>query len=495
MIRKAMGLILVGCVLLGLFSCRNNEDPAPSDETSAPTTTGSDMPPSATPEDDPYLPTLEEGLDFQNSEIRILQRQEYENEMYAADYNFETVNDAIYSRNKAVEDLLKVNLKYSAVTGSNTSYESAGGMRDALINSLSAGPNDCYHIISNYAAKGVILLTQGCYMDFSGLKHLDLSRGWWDSSYIEASSYQDKIYSLVGAANTLATERLHVCFINFDLAAATFPDADFYQQVFDEEWNYERLLETIEQVGDAEANGGTYGLALGYNSTSADGFLIALGVNIVEKNAQGVPTVVMASERNDTIVEALKTLYNDNPATISDYDTSKTGSTYGGRKAFEEGKSLFYMSIFSYAKTRLANVGFKYGIMPMPMWEDEGYRTTPQNEYSCFSIMRNLPEDMYEAVGATLEALAYESYEYVYPALFEEAYQYRYSGDNPRAAQMYDLLVESRVYDFGYIYSNAINRPVFVFRDYIVQNQSGLADKIAARNLDKYLSEFLAFYN
>ena len=136
------------------------------------------------------------------------------------------------------------------------------------------------------------------------------------------------------------------------------------------------MLETIAKVGDSESNGGNYGMALGYNSTSADGLLVALGVRIIEKNAQKIPTLAMSSDHNYKVCDALKELYHNNPAGISDYS-----SGYGGRKAFEEGKSMFYINVFSYAKTRLVNSSFKYGIMPLPMWEEgDGYRTTPQNE-------------------------------------------------------------------------------------------------------------------
>lgn len=492
MLKKIASLFLLFGMAFSLFACAGTKQPTDSTTESAtePTTTAP-----SDPADDPYHSTLPEQMDFDDVTIRILQRKEYENEMYALKDDTDSISQALWSRNCAVEEQLKVKLKYISVTGSNQTYEQDGGMQAALINNMSAGPDDCYHIVSNYAAKGVILLTQGVYSDFSALSYLDTSRGWWDDSYIDASSYGEKIYSLVGAANTLATERLHVCFINQNMAAQYYPDTNFYQTVFDGEWTYQKLLETISAVGDYETNGNKWGLGLGYNSTSADGFLIALGVSIVEKNAQGVPTLVMAEAKNETICTALKNLYNDNEAAISDY-ISFNGAKYTGRTAFVEGNALFYVDVFSCARNRLRDVSFKYGIMPLPMWEEgDGYRTTPQNEYSCFSIMKSLPQDKYEVVGAVLESLAYNSYEIVHPALFERAYQYQYSGDNPEAVRMYNLLVDSRVYDFGYIYSNAIGRPVFVFRDYVVQNQSGLADKIAGKNISPKLSEFLAYFD
>lgn len=494
MLQKLASLFLLFGVLATLVACGGTQQTTDTDAKTETSEPGGTSGPVTDPTSDPFYSTLPSDLNFDDVEIRILQRKEYESEMKATEDDPDTIAQAIWGRNSAVEEQLGVRLKYLSETGSNKTYETDTGMQAALVKNMSAGPEDCYHLISNYAAKGVILLTQGVYSDFSVLPYLDTSRGWWDSSYIEASSYGDKVYSLVGTANTLATERLHVCFINFNVAASVFPDRDFYQTVFDEKWTFNEMLTTISQVGEAESNGGTWGIGLGYNSTSADGFLIALGVKIVEKNAQGVPTLVMSDAKNDTICTALKQLYNGNGSAANDW-ASINGTKYTGRTAFTEGKALFYVDVFSYARNRLRDAGFQYGIMPLPMWEEgDGYRTTPQNEYSCFSLMSSLPREMYEAVGAVTESLAYNSYETVHPVLFERAYQYQYSGDNPAAVRMYNLLVSSRVYDFGYIYSNAIGKPVFVFRDYVVQGNTGLADKIAAGNFAPKLSEFLSFY-
>lgn len=491
MLQKLATLFLLLCVLATSVACSGKR---PSTETETKPETAQPTGTAESSTNDPYSPTLPSNLNFDNAEIRILQRKEYESEMNATEDDPDSIAQAVWSRNNAVEQQLGVRLKYLSVTGNNKTYETDSGMQAALVANRSAGPNDCYHLVSNYAAKGVILLTQGIYSDFSSLSYLDTTRGWWDSSYIDASSYGNKIYSLVGAANTLATERLHVCFINFGVAENYFPDKDFYETVFDEKWTYQELLTTISEVGAAGTNGGTWGIGLGYNSTSADGFLIALGVKIVEKNAQGVPTLVMSEEKNDTICTALQALYNSNQSAANDW-ASIDGKQYTGKTAFKDGKALFYVDTFSYARNYLRDATFRYGIMPLPMWEEgDGYRTTPQNEYSCFSIMSSLPQNMYEAVGAVTESLAYNSYVIVHPALFERAYMLQYSGTNSAAERMYNLLVSSRVYDFGYIYSNAIGKPVFVFRDYVVQGKSGLANTIAGKNFGPKLSEFLAYF-
>ena len=55
-------------------------------------------------------------------------------------------------------------------------------------------------------------------------------------------------------------------------------------------------------------------------------------------------------------------------------------------------------------------------------------------------------------VGATLELMAAESYKQVTPVFYEVMLKSKFS-DDPRDADMYDLILQSFVYTFGFIYS------------------------------------------
>ena len=56
-----------------------------------------------------------------------------------------------------------------------------------------------------------------------------------------------------------------------------------------------------------------------------------------------------------------------------------------------------------------------------------------------------------EFVGTCIESLSAESYKQVVPTLYEIALKTRYLRDN-ESKEVLDLLIDGRVYDFGYIY-------------------------------------------
>ena len=62
-------------------------------------------------------------------------------------------------------------------------------------------------------------------------------------------------------------------------------------------------------------------------------------------------------------------------------------------------------------------------------------------------------QDMIEIEGTVVEALSAESYKQVTPTLYEIALKTRYLRDN-ESKEVLDLLIDGRVYDFGYIYDN-----------------------------------------
>ncbi|MBQ9085608.1 MAG: extracellular solute-binding protein [Clostridia bacterium] len=378
MAKRILALLMVMLMLVGMMACNKEEEETPTgseSDVAGEAQTGD-------PSQDPYLLTLDSSLNFNGEEITILQRKAKQDEMYAEELVGDIISDAIYTRNKAVEGKLGVRFKFQTADGTNTTYEAANGMAADLMNSLQAGIDGGYDLVSNYTAKAVALITKGAYLDFKDIPHVDMTRGWWDQDFITTSTYKDKVYSLVGAANITTTEGMYVMFVNFDLAEDTLGEQDFYQQVFDGEWTYEEMMQCLSSMGDGSSTG-VYAMGLGNSSASVDGFLQSLNVKIVEKTPQGVPTVVMQDELNSTILDSLKELYHRNKSVI--YDGT---SSFGGQKAFQEGRAMFYVERMSFAKTYLQDATFKYGILALPKWdEDSDYRVATHNEHSCFNVM------------------------------------------------------------------------------------------------------------
>ena len=96
-----------------------------------------------------------------------------------------------------------------------------------------------------------------------------------------------------------------------------------------------------------------------------------------------------------------------------------------------------------------------YGILPLPMLDEDqegGYATAVNNTSSLITILSSLPSERKELVGATLELLAAESYKQVTPTYFEVAVKTKYA-EAPEDAKMYDMILNSVRFSFGYCYS------------------------------------------
>jgi hypothetical protein len=93
-----------------------------------------------------------------------------------------------------------------------------------------------------------------------------------------------------------------------------------------------------------------------------------------------------------------------------------------------------------------------YGVLPLPKFDEEqdDYYTTFDNTSSLIVVLSTCTAT--EKVGATLELMAAEAYKQVTPAYFEICLQGKYS-DEPADAEMYDRIIKSFVYSFGFCYS------------------------------------------
>ncbi len=93
-----------------------------------------------------------------------------------------------------------------------------------------------------------------------------------------------------------------------------------------------------------------------------------------------------------------------------------------------------------------------YGVLPLPKFdkEQEDYHSTFGNGASLIVVLSTCTKT--DLVGATIELMGAEAYKQVTPAYFEICLEGKYS-DAPEDAAMYDRIINSFVYSFGFCYS------------------------------------------
>ena len=204
-----------------------------------------------------------------------------------------------------------------------------------------------------------------------------------------------------------------------------------------------------------------WGCTMPRNSTSIDGFVAALDVDIVQRNTRNIPEISFNTDRTISIARALRTLYQENQSVLGIEDSGRTVNE------FIHGKSLFHINMMSYAgNEKFRNLSFEFAIMPLPIWNEnqENYKITAHDEYSTLSVPLCVLST--DAVSAVMEYMGYLSYNNLRPVLYEKCYKARYLATLPKA-KMFDYIIDNSFFDFGYIYSNAIGNPVHILRDNI----------------------------
>jgi len=154
---------------------------------------------------------------------------------------------------------------------------------------------------------------------------------------------------------------------------------------------------------------------------------------------------------------------------------------------------------FNSCYTHFTDLDFTYGMLPFPKYDEaqERYLTVPEYDFSVYGVPVTLPMEDYEFVGIVMEAMCAESWKTVTPAYYDEALKGRYSAD-PTTAEMIDLIMDGRVFDWGYqvaIYLTCKYPYLFMYN--LNANNVDLASTLAAGAEDNLwrIDQVLSFYD
>ena len=170
----------------------------------------------------------------------------------------------------------------------------------------------------------------------------------------------------------------------------------------------------------------------------------------------GYPELTFYDEHTVEAFEKVKTLHLNNAGSLCAENAPNT--------AFTVGNQLFNMGRLN-SGSSFRDMQDDYGVLPMPKFDEaqDDYYTTFDNTASLVVVLSTCQDT--EKVGATLELMAAEAYKQVTPAYFEICLQGKYS-DSPEDAEMYDRILKTFVFNFGFCYSTkSLNGVGSLFRD------------------------------
>ena len=366
------------------------------------------------------------------------------------DVNGEVINDAIYNRNRLVEDRLKVKIRCEE-------HPNSWSFRDTVSRNILAGddPFDVIDINSNLSAP---LILEGYFLDAEQLG-LDLTKPWWNKTVMESLTYADRTYSLASDMSVMIWDA-SLCFMFNKSMSADLGLEDHYELVKSGKWTLDKAGETMKAAArdvngdsklDTEDN---YGLTANLRLMS---YLITAGDEmIVDTDKDGLPTFNgLTSSLSDRFDKIFRIFFDNDEVFISARGQQFKDSTKNWHSIFVDGQALYFFEpIGSCAELRDSK--FDYGFLPLPKYNEaqEDY-ITPIIHFAHVMHVSKCNEDI-EKISAVLENLAAESHKTVRPAYFTHIIDGKRVQDDD-TVDMFNIIFAHQVmnpaciYDWGQI--------------------------------------------
>ncbi len=394
-------------------------------------------------------------------------------EMTVEELTGEILNDAIYNRNKAVEERLNIKFVHYA----DYDWTQYGVALQEIRASISAN-EDRYDIVAGWCNSSLVsLAADGCFLDLEGVPYIDEEKPWWNQSLVKQNVFGGKRFFLTGEANILTSlGSAMAVFVNEKLAQ-DYQIGNLTDNVLDGTWTIDKMKEITEMVyQDLNGNGTAdeadrFGLVL-YNYLAADALYTSFDLHQIKIDNDGNVSYEPDAERIHTAVEKVNNLHWNTTGALGWIPHP----VY--REMFAQGRALMSFEFMEASREELREMGDSYYIIPTPKYDEaqEQYYSYIFNDLTVLSVP--VTNQQTDAAFAVMEALSSESYFRVTPVFFNDCMQGKYARTET-TIQMLELIRETCYVDYEYVYGNLFNTPAFLFRNLVIGKSSDSASWIA----------------
>ena len=349
-------------------------------------------------------------------------------------------DDAVYERNKAVEERLGVKLEYTFSGHEFGGNGYAAGCKD-IRNYVMAGDDtfDVYVQVQNGDVGG--LIDDGMFVDWYDVPNVDLTREYWYKNAIDNINYGTKLYRVTGYYENSILAASNCIYFNKRI----FRDCDVeypYEEVLNGTWTIDGLMQIITDTtsdlngdGKLDCREDQFGyLGRSYNTPYA--LFIGLGGDCISRDEHNMPQNVIMTERNSDIIDRLLQLQNPVGGTEIIGDTAEM------RDLFIAAHAATVHGELGYSNDYFRAMKDDYGFVPYPKMD------AAQKDY--YSYIRGSAPLTYipvtnthlEKTGAVLEVMACESYNRVVPAYVDVVLTTKVTRDT-ESEQMVPIILNS----------------------------------------------------
>lgn len=356
--------------------------------------------------------------------------------------NGDTLNDAMYNRNKKIEELYNIEI--------STYYSSTA--KNDVSKAVSAG-DSTYSAILLSIADTYPMAQEGKFFNFYELDYINIEADWWDQSVVRDLTYKDTLYTLTGDISPATDVRVYTLVFNKDLCTDLGLEMP-YQYVLDGSWTIDRFNKYITDVNQ-DLNGDSvmdHEDRWGFYSQEGCSWMMyfSAGGRVVTKDANGDLSLAYNTERSIQLAtEALEIASDKNKTLMANqYVANNSGNWSSATAWFSSGGALFRSSVLEPIPRDLRTLDVNFGVVPYPKLDEnqDQYYTLPEEISRMISVPVTADP---EFASLILEALAIESASTVSPAFYDVCLNGKVVRDEESKA-MLDIIFNSKVFDIGF---------------------------------------------
>jgi len=356
----------------------------------------------------------------------------------------EPINDALYNRDKFIEEKYDVTLEYILMHGFGD------GCR-ALEKSVLAGVHEYDLIVSPVFGTSLdVISTRNVLYNMMETPYLSLQSPWWSKMIYENMQFNGRLYYTGGDIFLPSYSQCPaVTVYNKKLLKDYGIEDNLYSLVFEGKWTLDALNEIIKDRdidlnsdGKMHADDDFYGLITQNITVTTSFYLAGVGVNF-STGTNDTINVGLTSPVNltkiDRLSEILKRVnYRDQEDPI--------------QKTFKGNRALFLTHCMISPQLNLRDMEEDYGILPMPKWDQnqESY-VSFLNAWGSGFVGIPLNADI-EKSGFLTEAMAYAGYEMLRRPVYDITFKAKGARDE-ESEKIIDIIIETAYLDIGGVYN------------------------------------------
>jgi ABC-type glycerol-3-phosphate transport system substrate-binding protein len=485
-----LAIVLLSAIVAGCGS-EEEEDPGVTAATFEDT---AEVTEETTVSDEPELPET----DLEGKEYQFLVRNgasSYNDHwIEVEEMNGEVVNDAVFERNRAVEERFNIDITALLSPDPNTIAEK----------SVLAGENSFFAVWDRKTtlASGI---QKNIYLDISNLPYADFTAPYWDKNAVEQLSIAKKLYMMpsdISMSNLTAPRFLYFNKRILENYGLTSP----YDYVADDCWTLDNFLPMVAAVSsDLDGDGkmtreDEFGMLR--EDFSSNGnilyFLVGCGVRATTNDKDGIPQISFYNDKTQTIIDKVSVVFKDENCTI-EYNNCASGADISQfdhlweycRSLFAAGHFLFVQN-GCYETIQFNDMEDDYGIVPNPKYDESQkeyyHRTDPLNTLMAIPAT-NI--DL-ENTGMILEWMSWKSHHTVLPAYYETTIKLKRQRDET-AIEMLDIIKGSMYYEIADIF--VLDVSGVIWESYSSGNLASTYakfEKMIQNNIDKLVDNLLS---